>query len=283
MLREAGVAESMIPPKTWDEWLTVCDKVKKAGHVPIAMGSKDKLLGDWLQAILLYQQLDSYSDVVRLCTGQLRWDDPRYYEHWNRLKQLWDLGYINKDVNSLDLYQGQEMLSKGDAAFTIAVGSIIPAIQEALGAENVGYMRTPTYGIGKLKDRYVIDIQGIGMAKKVDNQKLAAEFLKLMHRPDRVTAMYSELRAFPADKGFDPSVIKDPIDKEMWSWFKDGIIYLGDVVPYAVTDGAANSGCQQLFAGTATPADLGKEAQRLIEEWRAQSPDMLDNYLRWMK
>lgn len=283
ILRKAGVSEKQMPPKTWNEWLQVCEKVKKAGYTPISMGSKDKLLGDWLQAIFLYQQLDSYDDVVKLCTGELRWDNPRYYEHWTRIKELWDKGYINRDVNSLDLYQGQEMLSKGEAAFTIAVGSIVPAIQKALGADKVGYMKTPKFGIGKLADKYVIDIQGIGMAKNVDNKELAAEFIRLMHRKDRVNAMYTELRAFPADKSFDPGLIKDPIDKEMWSWFEEGIIYLGDVVPYAVTDGAANSGCQQLFAGTATPADLGKEAQRLIEEWRTQNPDMLENYLNWMK
>jgi raffinose/stachyose/melibiose transport system substrate-binding protein len=283
ILRKAGVSNSMIPPKTWDEWLDVCEKVKNAGYIPISMGAKDKLLGDWLQAILLYQQLDSYSDVVKLCTGELRWDAPRYYGHWTRLKELWDKGYINRDVNSVDLYQGQEMLSNGEAAFTIAVGSIVPSIQEALGAENVGYMKTPKFGVGKLADKYVIDVQGIGMAEDVENKELAADFLRLMHRQDRVNAMYTELRAFPADKSFDPGVIKDPIDKEMWDWFEEGIIYLGDVVPYAVTDGAANSGCQQLFAGTAEPRDLGKEAQRLIEEWREQNPDMLDNYLNWMK
>ena len=110
MLKDSGVPDSMNPPKTFDDWLKVCEKVKAAGFTPIALGSKDKLLGDWMQAIFLYQQLDSYADVLKLCTGGLRWDDPKYYAHWERVKTLFDKGYINKDVNSLDLYQAQDML-----------------------------------------------------------------------------------------------------------------------------------------------------------------------------
>lgn len=283
ILKEAGVSTDMIPPKTWGEWLEVCQKVKDAGYIPISFGSKDKLLGDWLQALLLYQSLDDYSDVVKLSTGELNWDDPKYYEHWVRLKELWDNEYINEDVNSLDLYQGQEMFSNGESAFTLAVGSIVPSIQSKLGVENVGYMDTPIFGRGVLANKSIYDVQGIGISSGSQNKELAAEFIRLMHREDRVNAIYEDLGGFPADKGFDTNLIEGEVNQQMWEMIENGIIYLGNVVPYAVTDGAANSGVQQLFAGTATPEDLGKEAQRLLEEWKSQNPDMLDNYLKWMQ
>ena len=280
ILEEAGVSKA---PETWDEWLDACQKVKDAGYIPISLGSKDKLVGDWLQAIFMYQQLDDYSDVVKLCTGELNWDKPRYYEHWVKIKELWDKGYINDDVNSLDLYQGQEMLTNGEAAFTIAVGSIIPSIEEALGVGNVGYMNTPVFGIGDLAGTACMDVQGIGISSGSEHKELSAEFIRLMHRQDRVDAIYTELGGFPADKKFDSSMIEGDVYLQMWDMINNGIVYASDVIPYAVTDGAANSGCQQLFAGEATPEDLGKEAQRLIEEWKEQFPDILDNYLNWMK
>ena len=283
MLKAAGVADSLIPPKTFDDWLKVCEKVKAAGYIPIALGSKDKLLGDWMQAIFLYQQLDSYADVVKLCTGELRWDNPKYYQHWDKIKTLFDKGYINKDVNSLDLYQAQEMVTKGEAAFTIAVGSIMPAIEKELGVGNLGHMNTPAWGSGKLAKVPCMDVQGIGMSSASKVKKEAADFIRTMHRKDRMSAIYTQLGGFPATRDFDAKLIKGELNAQMWSMIQNGIVYISDVIPYAVTDGAGNSGIQQLFAGAWQPKDQGVEAQRLLEEWKAQNPDLVQKYLKWMK
>jgi len=283
ILKQAGVADSLIPPKTFDDWLKVCEKVKAAGYIPISLGSKDKLLGDWMQAIFLYQQLDSYADVVKLCTGDLRWDNPKYFQHWERVKTLFDKGYINKDVNSLDLYQGQEMVTKGQAAFTIAVGSIVPSIEKELGVGNVGYMSTPVYGTGKLAKVPCMDVQGIGISSLSKVKKEAADFIRTMHRKDRMMLLYTQLGGFPATRDFDASLIKGDVNKTMWNMIQNGIVYISDVIPYAVTDGAANSGIQQLFAGSWQPKDQGTEAQRLLEEWKGQNPDLVQKYLKWMK
>jgi raffinose/stachyose/melibiose transport system substrate-binding protein len=283
LLKAAGVADSMVPPKTFDDWMKVCDKVKAAGFIPISLGSKDKLLGDWMQAIFLYQQLDSYSDVLKLCTGELRWDDPKYYQHWDRIKTLFDKGYINTDVNSLDLYQAQDFVKNGKAAFTIAVGSIVPSIEKELGEGNVGYMSTPVYGSGKLAKVPCMDVQGIGISSKSKNKELAADFIRTMHRKERMMLLYTQLGGFPATKDFDAKLIKGEVNKVMWNMIQTGIVYMSDVVPYAVTDGAANSGIQQLFAGAWQPKNQGVEAQRLLEEWKGQNPDMVQKYTKWMK
>jgi ABC-type glycerol-3-phosphate transport system substrate-binding protein len=283
ILKEAGVSASMIPPKTFDDWLKACEKVKAAGYIPISLGSKDKLLGDWLQAFFLYQQLDSYADVVKLSTGELRWDDPKYYQHWAQVKTLFDKGYINADVNSLDLYQGQDMFKAGKSAFTAAVGSIMPAIEKELGVGNVGHMSTPVWGSGKLAKVPAMDVQGIGMSSQSKLKKEAAEFIRTMHRKDRMMLLYTQLGGFPATKDFDTRQIKGDLNKEMWNMITKGIVYISDVIPYAITDGAANSGVQQLFAGTWQPKDQGAEAQRLLEEWKSQNPDLVDKYLKWMK
>lgn len=45
------------PPKTWDEFIIVCDKIKKAGYIPIAMGGNPVSLSyGWL----LYTYTDQY-------------------------------------------------------------------------------------------------------------------------------------------------------------------------------------------------------------------------------
>jgi len=214
---KAGIPQRLYPPETWDEWLEVCRILKDAGITPISMGAKDQLIGDWLISLFMVQQLDSPRDPIKLCIGDLRWDDPRYYEHWARIKELWDKGYINDDVLSLDLYQGQDLFTKGEAAMTIAVGTIIPAMEKVLGAENIGVMKTPTFGVGKLAEKDVTYIQGTLISSQSKNKELAAEFIRLMHEKDRYNALWDDLGAIPADDRFDSKKIDDPLIKETWA------------------------------------------------------------------
>ncbi len=283
LFKKAGVPKELAPPKTWDEWLKVCQILKNAGITPISLGAKDQLVGDWLLSLFMIQQLDSPRDAIKLCIGELRWDDPRYYEHWVRIKELWDKGYINDDVSSLDLYQGQDLFTKGEAAMTIAVGTIIPAMEKVLGTENIGVMKTPTFGVGKLAKKDVTYVQGVLISSKSKHKELAAEFIRLMHRKDRYNALWDDLGAIPADDRFDPKKIDDPLIRETWDWFENSTIYLGDTIPWAILGEAAYAGCQELFSGMKTPRGLGEKAQRLAEQWREQYPDMVQNYLDWLK
>ena len=260
----------------------MCQLLKDAGITPISLGAKDQLVGDWLLSLFMVQQLDSQRDPIKLCVGDLRWDSPRYYEHWTRIKELWDKGYINDDVNSLDLYQGQDLFTKGEAAMTIAVGTIIPAMEKVLGAENIGVMKTPTFGAGKLAGKDVTYIQGMLISSQSKNKELAAEFIQLMHEKDRYNALWDDLGAIPADDRFNPEKIDDPLIKETWGWFENSTIYVGDTIPWAILGEAAYAGVQELFSGTLTPKELGEKAQRLAEQWKEQNPDMLQYYLDWL-
>jgi ABC-type glycerol-3-phosphate transport system substrate-binding protein len=282
LFKQAGVPQNLTPPETWDEWLQVCQMLKDAGITPISLGAKDQLVGDWLISLFMIQQLDSPRDPLRLCVGDLRWDDPRYYEHWARIKELWDKGYINDDINSLDLYQGQDLFTKGESAMTIAVGTIIPAMQKTLGADKVGVMKTPTFGIGKLAEKDVTYIQGILISSQSKNKELAAEFIRLMHREDRYNALWDDLGAIPADDRFDSAKIDNPVIKETWNWFENSTIYVGDTIPWAILGDWAYAGCQELFSGQKSPKELGEKGQRLAEQWREQDPDSLQNYKNWL-
>ena len=159
----------------------------------------------------------------------------------------------------------------------------MPAIEKDLGVGNVGLHEHAGYGTGKLAKVPCLDVQGIAISSQSKNKKLAADFIRTMHRKDRMRKLYTDLGGFPATKDFDASLIKGDMNKSMWGMIQNGIIYLSDVVPYAVTDGAANSGIQQLFAGPGSPRPSGAEAQRLLEEWKGQNPDMVQKYAKWMQ
>ena len=92
------------PPGTRSS--THCDKLKASGVTPLGGGIKDGFWGEWYLDQSLTQQLDTPGDAINLFIGELDWRDPRYHEHWVKLRGAHNGGYINDDINSLDLYAG---------------------------------------------------------------------------------------------------------------------------------------------------------------------------------
>ena len=53
------------PPKTWDEFLAACDKLKAAGIAPVGGGIQDGYWGEWYFGHALAQNVDSAGEVDR--------------------------------------------------------------------------------------------------------------------------------------------------------------------------------------------------------------------------
>ena len=106
------------PPTTWDAFLDACDKIKGAGLIPFSAGVKDGFFGEWFFVNTLTQALDNPSQAIDLFIGDLDWTDPQYYEQWSKLQELVENGFINEDANSLELYQGIQLMETGKAAMT---------------------------------------------------------------------------------------------------------------------------------------------------------------------
>ena len=53
------------PPKTWDEFLAACDKLKAAGIAPVGGGIQDGYWGEWYFGHALAQNVDSAGEVIR--------------------------------------------------------------------------------------------------------------------------------------------------------------------------------------------------------------------------
>ena len=58
LFEQAGLDPSA-PPKTWDDLLAACAKLKAEGITPLAIGNKDTFGGRWAFAFLAVQTLDS--------------------------------------------------------------------------------------------------------------------------------------------------------------------------------------------------------------------------------
>ena len=283
LFKQAGVPESMTPPKNWDQLIKVCDMLKKAGITPIGAGFKDGFWGEWYTGFGLVQQMDDVSQTTKLVIGEYKFTDPRWHEHWVRLEQLIKAGYINNDANSLELYPGIELLSTGKAAMTQSIMTLVPDVEKNLGAENVGIMPMPKFGIGKYAGLPIIDVQGVGISSQSKHKREAADFIRFMHRQDRSTALWEQVHIFPADDRWEgKKYIKDTNHRQMWDWFTGkNSAYIPNMIAWTFDAEVMYVAPQLLMAGTKTAKEIAVLADEVMARWREENPDLLESHKKW--
>ena len=284
MFEKAGL-DPESPPQTWDAFLDACDKLKGAGITPITGGLKDGPWGEWWMGQGLSQNLQSPADAIALFVGDLNWTDPQYYEQWSRLEEVWNAGYINEDINSIDLYPGIDLFGAGEGAMTLIVGPLVADIQSKLGAENVGVMVFPVWGQGAMAGKPIRDTQGLGISSQSDHKEEAADFLQFLHSEERVNALWDQVRQLPADTTWDGSVIDDPTIEQIWQeWMQgDSIPYISNLMPVLFWSDAMFVNSQKIVAGEYTGEEAGANAEEVSRKWREQNPDFVENYKTWQK
>jgi multiple sugar transport system substrate-binding protein/raffinose/stachyose/melibiose transport system substrate-binding protein len=120
-------AHGLTPPSTWVEFLTVCETLKSAGVIPVALGAKEKWPAQfWFDLILL--RTASYEFRQRLMSGEVGYDDQRIGTVFRYWAELLDKGYFNASPHELSWDTGaNELVYQGKAAMTL------------MGTWNIGY------------------------------------------------------------------------------------------------------------------------------------------------
>jgi ABC-type glycerol-3-phosphate transport system substrate-binding protein len=155
------------PPKTWDDLLGACDKLKAKGIAPIGGGIQDGYWGEWYFGHALAQNVDSTGEAVDLFTGARDFRDPKYHEHWVRLEELKKHDFLNADMSSLELYPGIDLIVAGKLAMGESIGGRVPADSKTSGGK-IGCMVMPVYGKGKMAGA-TPRFQGLGISTNAED------------------------------------------------------------------------------------------------------------------
>jgi raffinose/stachyose/melibiose transport system substrate-binding protein len=155
---------------------------------------------------------------------------------------------------------------------------------ETMGWDKIGLMLTPQYGSGELADDYIVTAQGWGITSWSDYPQEAADFLVFMHTPDRVNAWFEATGVLPADDRLDTSLITQPQLQQVYEWDTTrGGPNLENFIPSMMDEQANFAGVQLLFAGDATPEELGQLTEDVNAKWREQNPDAAANFENWIE
>jgi raffinose/stachyose/melibiose transport system substrate-binding protein len=270
------------PPATWDELLAACEALKTAGVEPFGGGVQDGYWAEWYITHGLSQNLDSVGDAVNLFIGDLDFREPRYHQHWVKLQELRDAGFLNKDMASLGLYPGIDLCVNGQLGICSSIGTRLPADAKTTNGR-IGCMVLPVFGQGALAGRPVVDMQGMGIAAASEAKEAAAAFLNFLNQPAQLASFWEATGWIPAASGFDDSVISDPSVKDLWTrWGKgDPITNITNLMPGQFYEQAAIPTGQNIITAGMSGEEAGELAARVAQEWRDFNPDLVEKYQQW--
>ena len=269
------------PPTTWAALLKACDTLNAKGITPIAGGIKDGWFGGWLYSIIGAQGIGSISDVLDATTGKQKFTDPKHAAWWTRLQEMRDHKCWNDDMNSLELYQGQQRWAQGKAAMTVAAGSDVKKFVQQVGVAKAGVMAMPRWGNGPYAGRLGSTSQTVGITAWTKYPQESADFIRFMHTPERMAAWFNTTGAFPADDRFNTKLIKLPQQKILFNLVKNGAPYLENFIPTELDSKANFAESQLLLGGSIDAKEAASATEKIAQRIRLTQRKQMANFKIW--
>jgi len=168
-----GVKEA---PKTWDDFLKVCEAAKKAGIAPVTIGAKDTwTTGGWFDYV--NAAVNGGDAHQKLTGGSVAYTDPSVKESFKILADLSSKGYLLKNAASLSWQEAVTPLVEGKAAMYL-MGQFIMDSVPAAKKSSIDFFAFPmikqtTYSVDTPTD-------GFMMPKNAKNKDNAKKFLAFL-------------------------------------------------------------------------------------------------------
>lgn len=259
-------------PTTWDDFITMLDKIKDNGIIPIALGNKEQ----WVAESCILSALgDRYtgSDWFRGIMDQSgpKFTDPEFVQALAALQELGTSNMFNSDMNSINNDQQKTLYFNGKAAMFMegswAVGAVMAGPENIAANTEVAVL--PAVNGGKGNAAATSGGSGSGFAVGIKNydakQEAIAAFLKAISGAEyaKSIAELGEPTAFVVED-YDRSNVSELAVKysEMAAELSFTPIYDSFLDPAVVN--VMNSGLQELLIGAVTPETL---AQRIQDEF----------------
>jgi multiple sugar transport system substrate-binding protein len=173
-----GVASSLIyyqvqvfkdlgitPPDNWDDFLVVCEKIKKAGKIPLIMTPADGTIANTMWSHGFGNNVAvKYPDFAkRFREGTMPLDTPEFADVFAKAKLLYDKGYTQPGAVSTTYMDGNQMYIQGKAVMqfggTWLAGQLLKTTFET------GVFQAPWNAKGKAKVPIIATETGWGVSE----------------------------------------------------------------------------------------------------------------------
>ena len=189
-------------PKTWEEFLNVCETLKKNGVTPITIGTKFLwTAAGWFD--YLNMRVNGYDFHIELMDGKIPYTDDRVAEVFKYWAQLVEPGYFLKDHATYTWQEAQPFMYRGEAAMYLIGNFITPNFPEEV-ASKMDFFQFPRIkpGLAMGEDA---PTETIHIPAKAKNKADARKFLLFITRPDIQSEMNKILLNLPPHKDARPA------------------------------------------------------------------------------
>ncbi len=211
ILQKAGVDLKKLT-NTWESFIAACDKVKKAGKVPISFANKEGIIHEFWLLDMMYQYFDTEKQMADYFVAA-NFNEPKMKDAMAKYKYLYDKGYLDPAGETLDFASNYySKFSSGEAAFLWFINSMyVSVVKEGqISEDRIGYMPHILFGKGALSKK----IPGLGYCLVVSNwtkyPKQAAKAIEYFVSDKWQGRMLEKYGVVPANvtvKAKDPSAL----------------------------------------------------------------------------
>ncbi|SDJ41876.1 extracellular solute-binding protein [Nonomuraea jiangxiensis] len=249
------------PPTTWSEFLAVCDKLKKAGLVPIALGAQTP----WVTQLITYALVpstvyakDPTFDDKQLA-GQASFADSGWRQAMEMYLELQKRGFFNDKPNGTTFEQQTSMVATGKAGMAIQVSAVLPDFRKAASSPDDLSM-FPVPGADDAASVWIPAgvVVGLGAGAKGKNVEEAKAFVDFLGKQENINAWAKAIAAIPLTQ--DASSTIDAAVQSFLPFTKDRAVpFMDQRWPNAEVQPVHFAVIQELLAGDATIDDALKK------------------------
>lgn len=191
---DAGITEV---PKTWTEFLDDCQKIKDMGITPIAVGNQYSWVVCHYLTTLNGKLVPADVTNKNYTMEEVAYTDPGYAQALDMVKELYDKGFTNADINSCTWEMSQAMVQEGKAAMIYEEVQNLVNYENALG-DDWSYFDFPEVEGAAGEAGYITggpDVFMVNSASKHPDE--AIKFLKWITSDEVQSKMVYELGFLP--------------------------------------------------------------------------------------
>jgi raffinose/stachyose/melibiose transport system substrate-binding protein len=182
-------ANGISVPKTYDEFMAACAKLKAAGITPIGVGGAS-IWPVSVPYMMLFARMQGpalYEEVV--LNHKAKWDDPAFAQTGAKLQEMVRAGIFNPNVNATNHEEARAGFGTGKFAIIFDGVWNISRFSTALG-EDLGFFSFPAVpgGKGNINDQVVNFDDGFAISSNTKNLAAAEAFLEFIFSPERQIA-----------------------------------------------------------------------------------------------
>lgn len=251
-------------PKTWDEMLAACAKLKAAKEVCFSIGNKDLwVAGNYFGHV--YSRVVGEETYHKIMTRQIPMNSPELVKAYDVVANLQKNGYINASANSIADNEGYTLFFKGGAA-TLPIGSWLVSIAaDEAPKKKIDWFNLPAFSGGAGDQNSVLGVT-TGYVVNAKSAKIdeVIKFFEVFFS-DEITAEWVKAGSAPLTKAAASGNL-NPLQQRLVDLMTSGgtIVAPPDTGYDLKVADALNVATSEVMGGVKTPQQALDDAEKKL-------------------